>query len=126
MLVDDIPPVGTNGAILPLEAVVATTSSSQKEYPQKKQHHHNQKKVRDYFHPLSIAIEATNKHLVDRHLPYRFRVFKRWGEVFIELCILNSDGTVRSTQKKNISSDDFNRIIDDVVSIEGLFFDQQA
>jgi len=46
--------------------------------------------------------------------------------VYIELFILNSDGSVREKQRKNISHDDFNRIIDDVVSIEGLFFDRRV
>jgi hypothetical protein len=84
------------------------------------------KKVRDYFHPLNIAVEATNRRLLERRLPYRFKVYKKWGEVYIDLTILDEQGNVKETQRKNISHDDFNRIIDDVASVEGLFFDHTA
>ena len=126
MAPDDIFQPRIVNTITPMDAVVATHSSEDKSRQQHKKEHRPQKKVRDYFHPLSKAVEATNKRLVAKELPYRFNVFKRWGEVYIERCILNSDGSIRQKQQKNISHDDFNRIIDDVVSIVGLFFDQRA
>lgn len=109
----------------PVYAVQSTGSSTQRQSREKeqKQERPPQKKVRDYFHPLSKAVEASNQRLTDRNLPYRFKVFKRWGEVFIELYILDANGKVKEKQRKNISQSDFNRIIDDVVQVEGLFFD---
>jgi hypothetical protein len=109
----------------PVYAVQATGSSTQRQSREKEQKREPppRKKVRDYFHPLSKAVEASNHRLADRNLPYRFKVFKRWGDVFIELFILDENGKVREKQRKNISQSDFNRIIDDVVQVEGLFFD---
>jgi hypothetical protein len=109
----------------PIFAVQATGSSTQRQSRQKeqKQERPPQKKVRDYFHPLSKAVEASNRRLTERNLPYRFKVFKRWGDVFIELFILDASGKIKEKQRKNISQSDFNRIIDDVVRVEGLFFD---
>ncbi|MBN1308502.1 MAG: hypothetical protein JXA18_11325 [Chitinispirillaceae bacterium] len=109
----------------PLYAVQATGSSTQGQSREKKQEQQRpqQKKVFDYFHPLSKAVEASNRRLTERNLPYRFRVFKRWGEVYIDLYILDEKGTIKEKQRKNISQSDFNRIIDDVVQVEGLFFD---
>jgi hypothetical protein len=113
-------------SVAPMDAVLATRTSDNKQEQRQKKEPHTPKKVRDYFHPLSKAVENSNRQLALKQLPYRFKVFKRWGEVYIELCTLNIDGSIRHKEQKNISHDDFNRIIDDVVSIEGLFFDRHA
>ncbi|MBN1575257.1 MAG: hypothetical protein JW913_01800 [Chitinispirillaceae bacterium] len=109
----------------PIYAVQTTGSSTQGESRRNKQEQQRppSKKVFDYFHPLSKAVEASNRRLTERNLPYRFKVFKRWGEVYIELYILDENGKIKEKQRKNISQSDFNRIIDDVVRVEGLFFD---
>lgn len=79
--------------------------------------------VKDYFHPLSKAVEASNQRLIDKKLPYRFRVYKKWGSIYIELSLLDKQGNVTQKQRKNISGNDFIRLIEDVSLIEGLFFD---
>lgn len=95
------------------------------QYPKEKNQSQKrkQKKVKDFFNPLRKAVEASNNRLISRKLPYRFRVFKEEEEVFIELSILDENGNVVKKQVKNITESDFNRIIDDVASIEGLFLD---
>jgi hypothetical protein len=111
----------------PIYAVRAAGSSTQRQSREKEQRERPpQKKVIDFFRPLSKAVEASNQRLTERNLPYRFKVFKRWGDVFIELFILDENGEVKEKQRKNISQSDFNRIIDDVSSVEGLFFDHTA
>lgn len=113
----------------PVYAVRPAGSSTQREDRKKEQQQPPppvQKKVRDYFHPLSKAVDASNLRLAERHLPYRFKVYKRWGEVFLDLFILDDQGNVKEKQHRNISQSDFNRIIDDVVSVEGMFFDGTA
>ncbi len=109
----------------PLFAVNPAGAPPQRQYrrEERKQEKKEQKKVADFFHPLSKAVEASNRRLIERNLPYRFRVFKQWGEVFIELSVLDSGGKVIKKQRKNITQSDFNRIIDDVAQVEGLFFD---
>jgi len=124
---DPVPPPDTRN-VDPVFAVPPAGSSMQRQSQgkERRKEEQKQKKVRDYFHPLSKAVDASNRRLTERNLPYRFKVFKRWGDVFIELFILDENGNVREKQRKNISHSDFNRIIDDVVSVEGLFFDHSA
>lgn len=107
---------------------VQSTKPSLERNPQKKEQREREprKKVQDYFHPLKKAVEESNKRLIERKLPYRFSVFKRWGEVYLELFILDDTGTVKEKQRKNITRSDFNRIIEDVSKIAGLFFDYHA
>ena len=113
--------------VAPLGAIQATRPSFERNPQQKEQQQRRPpKKVRDYFHPLSKAVDAANARLIERNLPYRFKVFKRWGEVYIELYTLDEKGSVKEKQRKNISHDDFNRIIEDVSQVEGLFFDYLA
>lgn len=126
MAVDDITPPREIRGINLSEAITAFDPDSQERQQGKKQEKHPKKQVRDYFRPLSKAVELSNKRLSDRKLPYRFSVYKKWGEVYIELFILDDNGMVKEKQRKNISYDDFNRIIDDVVAIEGLFLDYRA
>lgn len=116
--------VGNVGSI---DAVQSTKPSLERN-PQKREQRERppRKKVQDYFHPLSKAVEASNQRLIERQLPYRFRVFKRWGEVYLELFILDDNGKVKEKQRKNITRSDFNRIIEDVSKIAGLFFDYHA
>jgi hypothetical protein len=123
---DDLSSIRTVPNINALDAVLATNSSQYREHRGQQGGKPPQKKVRDYFHPLSKAVEATNLRLIERKIPYRFNVYKQWGEVYIELFILDENGGIKEKQRKNISHDDFNRIIDNVVSVEGLFFDYQA
>jgi hypothetical protein len=126
MSLDDTTPSSELRSVDPVFAVQAAASSAQRQNRdnERRRERPPQKKVRDYFHPLSKAVDASNLRLVERKLPYRFKVFKRWGEVFIELYLLDENGTVKEKQRRNISQSDFNRIIDDVVQVEGLFFDR--
>jgi hypothetical protein len=113
--------------VVPIDAVEGTRPSFERDSQEKQQQQRQkQKKVRDYFRPLSKAVEASNQRLTEKSLPYRFRVFKRWGEVYIELFLLDENGKIKEKQRKNISQSDFNRIIEDVSQVEGLFFDHMA
>ncbi|MBN1759513.1 MAG: hypothetical protein JW863_14385 [Chitinispirillaceae bacterium] len=127
MAINDAVPPSDVRNVAPLDAVQATRPSLDRNPQHKEQQQRRPpKKVRDYFHPLSKAVEVSNERLKERNLPYRFKVFKRWGEVYIELYLLDEQGKVKEKQRKNISHSDFNRIIEDVSMVEGLFFDHMA
>ena len=110
-----------------IDAVQSTKPSFERNSQKREQHERPpRKKVQDFFHPLSKAVDASNKRLKERKLPYRFKVFKRWGEVYLDLFILDDSGNVKEKQRKNITRSDFNRIIEDVSTTAGLFFDYHA
>jgi hypothetical protein len=84
------------------------------------------KESKDYVHTITKAAEASNEKLVRLNLPYRFSVYAEGEEVFIEIVVLDENGKTITEKKKNISHDEFARLIDDVSKIEGLFFDRTA
>ena len=84
------------------------------------------KEVVEYFHTLSKAVAASNEILIKKGLPYRFYVYEDNGEVFIDMVVVDSAGRIIEKKKKNISHQDFQRLIEDVSSLEGLFFDLTA
>ncbi len=84
------------------------------------------KDAREYFHTLEKAAEKSNEYCAKKGLPYRFRVYLENNDVFIDVVVLDRDGNVIEEKRKNISHEDFARIIDDVTNIEGLFFDGTA
>lgn len=91
-----------------------------------KEHKDQPKETKDYFKTIAKAAEASNQKLIDAHLPYRFCIYTSGTEVFIELVVLDKSGQILSQQKKNITHQDFERLIEDVSQIEGLFFDKTA
>jgi hypothetical protein len=84
------------------------------------------KNPKDYFHALKTAAEKSNDFLLKKGLPYRFNVYTENEEVFIDLVTLDEKGAVIGQKRKNISHEDFQRIIEDVSQMEGLFFDHTA
>jgi hypothetical protein len=94
-----------------------------------KRHGHEpppKKDAREYFHTLEKAAEKSNDYCAKKGLPYRFRVYQKDNDVFIDILVLDKDGNVIQEKRKNISHEDFARLIDDVTNIEGLFFDGMA
>jgi hypothetical protein len=81
---------------------------------------------KDYIHTIGKAAEASNAKLVRLNLPYRFCVYAKGDEVFIDIVILDQNGNIVSEKVKNISHQDFERLIEDVSQIEGLFIDSTA
>jgi uncharacterized FlaG/YvyC family protein len=101
----------------------------EKREQQKKDKQHQQspfKESKDYVHTITKAAEASNEKLVRLNLPYRFSVYSEGEEVFIEIVVLDENGKTVTEKKKNISHDEFARLIEDVSQIEGLFFDTTA
>jgi len=84
------------------------------------------KEVRDYIPTISKAVESSNEILAKKGLPYRFAVSLENDEVFIDMVVLDQQGRTIETKRRNISHQDFDRLIEDVSSIEGLFFDSMA
>jgi hypothetical protein len=84
------------------------------------------KDAREYFHTLEKAAEGSNEYCAKKGLPYRFRVYLEDNDVFIDLVVLDTAGKIIEEKRKNISHEDFTRLIEDVTSIEGLFFDGTA
>jgi hypothetical protein len=82
--------------------------------------------ARSYFRTILKAAEASNEYCAKKGLPYRFWVYLENDDVFIDLVVLDNDGNPVEEKRKNISQEDFARVIEDVTSIEGLFFDQTA
>jgi hypothetical protein len=81
------------------------------------------KDAKDYFHTLNTAAQTSNAFLTKKRLPYRFHVYMENEEVFIDLVALDTHGNVIGEKRKNISHQDFARLIEDVSQIEGIIFD---
>ncbi len=84
------------------------------------------KESKDYVKTIITAVEASNKKLISLHLPFRFYAYTQGEEIFIDVLVLDFDGHIISEKKRNISHQDFERLIEDVSQIEGLFVDKTA
>jgi len=84
------------------------------------------KEVREYVPTISKAVESSNDILIKKGLPYRFKVYLENNEVFIDMVVLDQQGKIVETKRRNVSHQDFDRLIEDISNIEGLFFDSMA
>jgi hypothetical protein len=89
-------------------------------------HQEETREPKDYIHTIARAVEASNEKLSRLRLPYRFCVYSEGNEIFINIVILDAKGAVVAEKKKNISHQEFARLIEDVSQIEGLFVDSTA
>jgi uncharacterized FlaG/YvyC family protein len=92
----------------------------------KQQQQDASKQSKDYIPTISRAVDASNEKLVRLNLPYRFSIYSEGDEVFINIVILDKSGKIVSEKKKNISHQEFARLMEDVSQIEGLFIDSNA
>ena len=81
------------------------------------------RRPKDYFTTLAKRAGVTNQELAKKKLPYRFCVYEQGGEVFIDVVTLDAAGKVSTTVRRNITDEDFDRWIDDISILEGLFLD---
>ena len=81
---------------------------------------------KDYLRTLQKAAESSNELLAKKNSLYRFRVYERDSEVFIDLIVLDKDGNVVQEQIRRITHESFEKWIQDLSAMEGLFLDTQG
>jgi len=106
-------------AVHPLEE----ESEEQKQKGQQKQQKKKKEEAKDHFEELAHAAETAHVTLVENKSPYRFCVYKQGEEIFIHIVLLNKKEKIEKTIKKNITHEEFHKILQEIVTKEGLFFD---
>lgn len=91
---------------------------------QKRRSPSNREEAKDHFEELAKAAEASNAILVRTHSPYRFCVYRKGGEIFIDLATLNKEGKIGALRMANITHEDFTKWLRHIEEREGLFLDE--
>jgi hypothetical protein len=78
----------------------------------------------EYMGTIGRAAKESNDQLAKKGLPYRFSVYESSGKVIIDLVQLNAEGEIIKEVRRNITDDDFDRLINNIAAIEGLFIDR--
>lgn len=89
----------------------------------KESKHHEKRNLKEYMRTITKAAESSNRQLEQNGSQYRFHVFEENGEVMIDIVMLDQSGRIVKEVKRNITDEDFDRLIEDISLIEGLFFD---
>jgi uncharacterized FlaG/YvyC family protein len=122
---DDLDSFGV-GQIQGSWAIKGLGEKQEQQKKEKQQQQNTPKQPKDFVRTIAKAAEASNATLMRLNLPYRFRVFAEGEEVFVEIVVLDENGNIITEKKKNISHEEFARLIEDVSQIQGLFFDSNA
>jgi hypothetical protein len=78
----------------------------------------------EYMGTISRAAKESNDQLARKGIPYRFNVYESAGKVMIDLVQLNTEGEIIKEVRRNITDEDFDRVINNIASIEGLMIDR--
>ena len=81
---------------------------------------------KEYMRAIAKAAESSNRQLEQKGSDYRFRVYEEKGEVMIDIVTMDRSGKIIREVKRNITNEDFDRLIEDISLIEGLFFDSMG
>ncbi len=91
-----------------------------------KQKHKQRDEAGSHFQQLSKAAELAHDVLVRNNSPYRFRVYQEGEEIFIDIVIVDDDGKINETKKKNITHEEFSMWLNHIEQGNGFFFDITA
>jgi hypothetical protein len=90
------------------------------------QEHKHKDEAGDHFQQLSSAARLANDVLERDKSPYRFRVYKEGEDVFIDIVIVDKNGTIMEAKQKNITHEEFSTWLNHIEQGNGLFFDITA
>jgi len=91
-----------------------------------KQEHKQRDEAGNHFQQLSKAADLAHDVLVKSNSPYRFCVYQEGEEVFIDIVIVDDNGKIKETKKKNITHEEFSTWLNHIEQGNGLFFDTTA
>ena len=89
----------------------------------KQQEHKHREEAGNHFQQLYKAAELANDVLKRDKSSYRFRVYQEEEDIFIDIVIVNEDGTIREAKKTNITHEEFSTWLNHIEQGNGLFFD---
>jgi hypothetical protein len=82
------------------------------------------KRVRDYLKTVKKRAQSTNQMFINQHLPYRLTVdLIGIDDIMIDLSILDKNGKVVRHSKRNVTHENFGRLMEDVSTGKGLLID---
>ncbi|MBN1522630.1 MAG: hypothetical protein JW928_08875 [Candidatus Aureabacteria bacterium] len=102
---------------------VREQSEEQRQKGGQKQLQKEKEEAKDHFEELSRAAETAHLTLMENNSPYRFCVYRENENIFIDIVLLNKQGKIDKVIKKNITHEEFHKILQDISLKEGLFFD---
>ena len=91
---------------------------------QKKQPENSSQQARYHFEQLAEAAEESHNILVKEKSPYRFCVYRKEDEVFIDVVILDENGKIKEIKKSNITEDEFTTWLTHIHGGRGLLIDE--
>jgi hypothetical protein len=111
-------PAFNNTAAASAEAFLETSAGSVMQRP------FSGKRVRDYFRTVRKRAQTTDLEFRRQKLPYRLKVLTDANEnVMIDLSVLNEKGGVVRHETRNVTNENFGKLMDDISSGKGLLID---
>lgn len=98
----------------------------QRPRPPRKEEAEDEDEAAEHFNELAAAAEAAHRRLVEMDSPYRFCIYRREGEIYIDLILIDEEGEMVREVNKAITHEQFRRWLDAIEQGEGLFFEGTA
>lgn len=79
-----------------------------------------------HFRELARKAEQAHQVLSQKKSPYRFCVYQKDGEVFVDVAIVDADSRTTEIYKRNITHDEFQSWMNLIETESGLIFDKEV
>lgn len=87
---------------------------------------HNQKnneEVSKHVGELKETVKSVNLFLAEKNASYRFNIRMMFDEYFIEMIFLDEFDNVIESKKRNVTHEEFSRLLEHIETGEGVFFE---
>ena len=91
-----------------------------------KRQHRRRDEAKGHFEELSDAAERAHRKLEQMDSPYRFCVYEKDGQVYIDIVLLDAEGKISEVVKKNITHSEYSSWIEHIESGKGLLIDREV
>jgi hypothetical protein len=89
-----------------------------------------EKKHRDeaskHFQELTETAEKAHVVLIEKNSPYRFCIYQENEDIFIDVVIIDTDGSIKEIHKRNITHDEFISWVRHIEQESGLLIDNEV
>ena len=79
-----------------------------------------------HFRELARKAEQAHQVLSEKKSPYRFCIYQQEDEVYVDVAIVDAEGTITEIYKRNITHDEFQSWMNLIETESGLIFDREV
>jgi len=108
------------------QPVISRATAVDRDRSRKRKKRERREEAGRHFQELAETAEQAHAVLSRNRSPYRFCVYQQNQETFIDVVIVDAEGNIQETYRRNITHDEFQSWITSLAEESGLIIDRKA